>query len=165
MDLLRNNKESSYNNDINFNRAVHKVLEFTCNKSLADKVFFACKTGDSSLLPNLDGDTMNCSGSVTVAGVVDYLCNDDQLFKYIKGAPPPNKKKNPDDSNSLVELRLRTNHKKSDGSIYEICLEPNLALDHVRKYLFSFIDLKGEEKYMPLYYCLKDPSRSLLTQK
>lgn len=79
LDILKSSKENLYYNDSAFNRAVHKVLEFTCNRnaSFSDKVFFACKTGDQAILPSLDGDTMNCSGSVTVGGVIDYLCNDD----------------------------------------------------------------------------------------
>ena len=46
-----------------------------------------------------------------------------------------------------------------------ITLNNDLTLDQVRKYLYEFIEFKGDGKSMPLLYKLIDPDTSLYRRK
>lgn len=111
---------------------------------------------------------MNCHGSAKIKDVIDYLCHDDGMYKYIVGAPEIKKKRNDDDSRKateFVELWLRSEVKDEMGKNFEFQLNPMINLDTVHKYLFSLIDIEGKAKHMPFYYQIKDPSKSLLKDK
>lgn len=100
---------------------VHRVLEFTCTKGgTSDKVNFQCKSKNEDELPQLNGDQMNCQGSAKIRDVIEFLCYDDSLFKYIDGAPPINKKKRADDTptkspSDFIELFLLCEIKDENG--------------------------------------------------
>lgn len=52
---------------------------------------------------------MNSAGSARIQDVIEYLCHEDGLYKHIRGAPAP-KKRRPEDRppTDFIELRLRT---------------------------------------------------------
>lgn len=160
---MQSKKDSLYNTDPEFKSIVHRVLEFTCNRhsALTDKVYFACKSRDEKLIPALGNDQMNSAGSARIQDVIDYLCNEDGLYKHIRGAPAP-KKRRPDDPppTEFIELRLRTQLTDREGVQYEVALNPELPLEYVRKYLYSFVDTANQTKHMPLYFTLKNPTLS-----
>jgi hypothetical protein len=65
---------------------------------------------------------MNCHGSAKIKDVIDYLCHDDGMYKYIVGAPEIKKKRNDDDSRKateFVELWLRSEVKDEMGKNFE----------------------------------------------
>jgi len=104
---------------------------------------------------------MNCHGGAKIKDVLDYLLNEDGLYKYIKGACNPKKGKPDKKAIEFLHLKVLTNLQDENGNRLEITLNPELSLDQVKKYFFDFVDLKAEKKSMPLYYCLKDPEISL----
>jgi hypothetical protein len=116
---------------------------------------------------------MNCQGSAKIKDVIDFLCNEDSLFKWIDGAPTANKKKRTNEetvvkASDFIELRLVCEIKDEAGNAkqHDIILENDLHLDNVKKYIFGLIEcFTGETKYMPLHYSLKNAELSTYKKK
>jgi len=82
-------KDSPYNTDPLFKAKVNKVYDLYGSRETTAKdgrVTFQCKSQNTSELPLLEQESMNSPGGVKIMNVIEYLLNDDGLWKYIKDA-------------------------------------------------------------------------------
>lgn len=169
LSVLKSSKTSLYNTDSAYRYKVHRVLEFSFTKGAsAEKINFSCKSRNDEVLPHLNGDQMNCQGSAKIRDVIEYICNEDGLFKHIdKSKLPPRLKRDgeeiPYHASDFIQLYLLADLKDENGKKQqvEIPISPSLTLETVKKYMYVLIEMNGgEAKYMPMHYTLKDPSLS-----
>lgn len=94
---------------------------------------------------------MNSPGGTRVNDVLEYILNEDGLWKYIKDARHPRKKSEepPTKARELIEIVLVSSIPE-EGT--EIILQPEMTLAQCKKYFFDLINLDGKSKHMPLLY-------------